>query len=75
VKAPKFDWGKLDLQEVLKDCLVAYNCSRLVMYAQAFSLLRNASMKNAWEMNLAEMARALSGGCVIRCTLLKRLEQ
>lgn len=72
MKAPKFDWAHLDLQAVLQDQLAAYACARVVLYAQAFGLLTAAAKKNEWRVDLAEVARVLRGGSVIRCALLKR---
>lgn len=72
LKAPKFDWEHLDLQAVLQDQLHAYACARLVLYAQAFSLLAAAAAQHEWKVDLAAVARVLSGGCVIRCALLKK---
>ena len=72
MKAPKFDWAHLDLQAVLQDQLAAYACARVVLYAQAFGLLAAAAKKSEWKVDLAEVARVLRGGSVIRCALLKR---
>ena len=72
MKAPKFDWSHLDLQAVLQDQLAAYACARVVLYAQAFGLLAAAAKQNEWRVDLAEVARVLRGGSVIRCALLKR---
>lgn len=72
MKAPKFDWSHLDLQAVLQDQLAAYACARVVLYAQAFGLLAAAAKKSEWKVDLAEVARVLRGGSVIRCALLKR---
>ena len=57
---------------MLQDQLHAYACARLVLYAQAFSLLAAASTQHEWKVDLAAVARVLSGGCVIRCALLKK---
>lgn len=72
VKAPKFDWGRVDLQEVLRDLPEAYACERVVMYAQAFALLAAAASKQQWEVKREEVARVLSGGNVLRGKLLER---
>lgn len=72
MKAPKFDWSHLDIQIVLQDQLAAYTCARVVLYAQAFSLLATAAKTNEWKVDMAEVARVLRGGSVIRCALLKR---
>lgn len=57
---------------MLQDQLHAYACARLVLYAQAFSLLAVASAQHQWKLDLAAVARVLCGGCVIRCALLKK---
>lgn len=72
VKAPKFDWGRMDLQEVLRDLPEAYACERVVMYAQAFAMLAVAASKQQWEVKSGEVARVLSGGNVLRGKLLER---
>ena len=72
VKAPKFDWGRMDLQEVLRDLPEAYACERAVMYAQAFAMLAAAASKQQWEVKSGEVARVLSGGNVLRGKLLER---
>ena len=72
VKAPKFDWGRMDLQEVLRDLPEAYACERVVMYAQAFAMLVAAASKQQWEVKSGEVARVLSGGNVLRGKLLER---
>ena len=57
---------------MLQDQLHAYACVRLVLYAQAFSLLAAASAQHERKVDLAAVARVLRGGCVIRCALLKK---
>ena len=72
VKAPKFDWSRVDLQEVLRDLPEAYACERTVLYAQAFAMLAAAASKQQWEVKSGEVARMLSGGNVLRGKLLER---
>ena len=72
MKAPKFDWSKMDIQEVLKDMREAYTCARAVLYSQAFSMILHASEKHQCEVNCSEVARVLSGGNVLRCKLLQK---
>ncbi|KAK8821905.1 hypothetical protein WA538_000003 [Blastocystis sp. DL] len=75
VKAPKFDWGRMDLQEVLRDLPEAYACERVVMYAQAFAMLAAAASKQQWEVKSGEVARVLSGGNVLRGKLLESIAE
>ena len=72
VKAAKFDWSRVDLQEVLRDLPAAYACERAVLYAQAFPMLAAAASAQQWEVKRSEVARVLSGGNVLRGKLLER---
>ena len=72
IRAPKFDWAKVDVQEILKDQLVAYSTARILLYAQSFAFLASASQQNQWNLNLSEVAHTLCGGSIIRCTLLEK---
>lgn len=70
IRAPKFDWSKVDNQEIIKDQLVAYSTARILLYAQSFAFITSACQQNQWKVNLGEVARILCGGSVIRCKLL-----
>ena len=75
MKAPKFDWSKMDLQEVLKDMRDAYACARVVLYSQAFAMLFHASQKHQWEIDCSQVARVFSGGNILRSKLLVKYVQ
>ena len=45
--------------------------AKISSYAQGMALLRAASDAYAWDLNLAEMARIWTGGCIIRAKLLE----
>ena len=51
----------------------ALSASRLVSYAQGFSLLRTAAASNGWKMDYASVAGIWRGGCIIRSALLDRI--
>ena len=44
--------------------------SKIVSYAQGFSLLSEASKARGWELNLASIARIWRNGCIIRSAFL-----
>jgi 6-phosphogluconate dehydrogenase len=48
----------------------ALECSVLNTYAQGFQLLSVASVVEEWNLNLAEIARVWTGGCIIRASFL-----
>lgn len=72
IAAPKFDWSKVDLQEVSRDLRAAHACARDVLFAQVFAALHGAAQSRGWEAHLAEMAAVLRGGCVLRCDRLEK---
>ena len=48
----------------------AVYASKLISYAQGFMLLKEASIENEWNINLASVAKMWRGGCIIRATFL-----
>jgi 6-phosphogluconate dehydrogenase len=49
----------------------ALYAAKVISYAQGFSLMAQASQQYGWNINLAEVARIWSGGCIIRSHFLK----
>ena len=45
--------------------------AKISSYAQGMALLKAASEDYGWDLNLAEIARIWTGGCIIRARLLK----
>ncbi len=63
-----FSAGDKDtLVPALEDALYA---SKVVSYAQGFSLLRAASQEYGYDLNYGELARIWRGGCIIRAVFL-----
>ena len=62
---------KLSVNQVRDALLLSQICS----YAQGLAMIREASGKHSWEVDLAETCRIWKGGCIIRSTLLKTFEQ
>ena len=61
---PAFGEGEVD---ALEQSLYA---SKIVSYAQGFSLLSEASKARNWELDLASIARIWRNGCIIRSAFL-----
>jgi 6-phosphogluconate dehydrogenase len=59
--------SKKGLLEAIRDALYA---SKIVSYAQGFSLLKRASSEYGWEIDLSKVALMWRGGCIIRAALL-----
>lgn len=65
----QFDKIKLDKEDILK----AYQFARIVNHYQGFKLINEASKKHSWNLNLSELARIWTNGCIIRSDLMDDL--
>jgi len=60
--------------EILEsDLLNAYKFARIVNHYQGFKLISEASNKHNWNLNLSEIARIWTNGCIIRSSLMQNL--
>jgi 6-phosphogluconate dehydrogenase len=59
-----------DRASVLADLHDALFASRVCTYAQGMALIAAASREYKWEVDLAEICRIWTGGCIIRARLL-----
>ena len=55
------------------DLLKAYKFGRIINHYQGFKLLSEASKEFHWKLNLSEIARVWTNGCIIRSKLMKEL--
>ncbi len=53
----------------------AYQFARLINHIQGFQLISEASNSYDWRLNLSEIARIWTNGCIIRSDLMKQLAQ
>jgi 6-phosphogluconate dehydrogenase len=51
----------------------AYQLARFVNHQQGFNFIQNASEKYNWDLNLSEIARIWTNGCIIRSELMETL--
>lgn len=51
----------------------AYQSCRIVNHAIGFDAIKEASIQYNWELNLSEIARIWTNGCIIRSTLMEDL--
>jgi 6-phosphogluconate dehydrogenase len=56
-----------------KDALEAYQFARIINHYQGFKLISEASSTYSWNLNLSEIARIWTNGCIIRSTLMQDL--
>lgn len=62
-----------DLGEMVGQQFGAYQATRMINHASGFSLLSEASAQYNWHLNLSEIARIWTNGCIIRSSLMERL--
>ena len=51
----------------------AYHFARIINHHQGFSLIRHASDVHGWNINLSEVARIWTEGCIIKSDFMKEL--
>ncbi len=66
--------GKLGAQ-LTADVRAALYAAKACAYAQGMSLLQAASQSYGWSLNLSELARIWTGGCIIRAQFLGRIKE
>lgn len=70
-KLYKSNYGSIEVSE--EDLFSAYKVSRIINHHQGFHLIAEASTTYGWNINLAELARIWTNGCIIRSELMVRL--
>jgi 6-phosphogluconate dehydrogenase len=55
------------------EILEAYQFARIINHYQGFKLISEASNKYNWNLNLSEIARIWTNGCIIKSTLMEDL--
>jgi 6-phosphogluconate dehydrogenase len=62
-----------DNKTLVDDIRKALYASKIVSYAQGFSLLKNAAAEYGWDLNYGEIAMIWRGGCIIRSAFLNKI--
>ncbi|MGL1889955.1 MAG: decarboxylating NADP(+)-dependent phosphogluconate dehydrogenase, partial [Reichenbachiella sp.] len=77
--AAKNVYGAVDLklegnkEELVEKVCQAYRVARMVNHAIGFDVIREMSSVHNWEINLSELARLWTNGCIIRSGLMKSI--
>lgn len=53
----------------------AFKAAQIINHATGFDLLHHASMEYKWNLNLSEIARIWTNGCIIRSSFMERLAE
>jgi 6-phosphogluconate dehydrogenase len=64
----------VDKKQLIEDVRAALYASKACSYAQGMNLLRVASDKHGWGLDLGELARIWQAGCIIRARFLGRIK-
>jgi len=64
-----------DRAAFLKDLMEAVYASKLVSYAQGYSLMRAAADEFGWKLNYGGIALMWRGGCIIRSVFLGKIKE
>lgn len=62
-----------ELNITTNQILEAYQFARIINHYQGFKLIAEASNKFQWNLNLSEIARIWTNGCIIRSMLMEEL--
>lgn len=59
--------------DIINKLYSALFVSKIISYAQGFNLIKKASEKNKWNLNLSDIALMWRGGCIIRSSFLNNI--
>lgn len=65
----------VDKTQIIEDLQAALYCSKIASYAQGLAIIKAASDKHGWNVDLGLCARMWRGGCIIRAQLLKGIAE
>lgn len=72
--APVPDLSPIKRSIFIQQLKNAYQSARLLNHISGFQLLKAASTEQGWALNLSEIARIWTGGCIIRSGLMEQLQ-
>lgn len=62
-----------DKDQLISDLKKALYCAKVTSYAQGLGIIKAASDKHGWNVDLSLCARMWRGGCIIRAQLLSKI--
>jgi 6-phosphogluconate dehydrogenase len=75
LEGPEGSQLSVDKTQIIEDLQAALYCSKIASYAQGLAIIKAASDKNGWNVDLGLCARMWRGGCIIRAQLLKGIAE
>ena len=71
-KIPAYEGDKAELIEAIRQALFA---SKIISYAQGYTLMRTAAGHYGWNLNYGGIALMWRGGCIIRSVFLGKIKE
>ncbi len=71
-KIPAFAGDKAEMVEAIRQALFA---SKIISYAQGYTLMRTAAAHYGWNLNYGGIALMWRGGCIIRSVFLGKIKE
>ena len=71
-EVPAFEGDKAAFIEAIRKALYA---SKIISYAQGYTLMRTAAETNGWNLNYGGIALMWRGGCIIRSVFLGKIKE
>lgn len=69
---PEYEGDKAEMVEAIRQALFA---SKIISYAQGYTLMRTAAEHYGWNLNYGGIALMWRGGCIIRSVFLGRIKE
>ena len=69
---PAFEGDKAEMVEAIRQALFA---SKIISYAQGYTLMRTAAAHYGWNLNYGGIALMWRGGCIIRSVFLGKIKE
>jgi len=74
LKGPTDNLPVVNKDQLLSDLKAALYCAKVTSYAQGMGIIKAASDKNEWNVDLSLCASMWRGGCIIRAALLTKIK-
>jgi len=74
LQGPTEEMPAVDKDQLVSDLQAALYCAKVASYAQGMNIIKAASDKHEWNVDLALCSRMWRGGCIIRAKLLGDIE-
>ena len=73
LNGPVDSMPSIDKEQLLADLQAALYCAKVTSYAQGMGVIKAASEKYDWNVDLSLCAKMWRGGCIIRADLLNKI--